>query len=155
AGLLLAATGATWFAGNFADELLFLYRGPLVHLLVTYPAGRVASRSERAAVAGGYGAALVAPVWASEPATLTLAAALVLLVAPLHRHAVGAARRARAVSLAATAIVGVALAGGALARLAFPAGDVDDAALLVLELALCAVAGVLAWGLLARPWERV
>jgi signal transduction histidine kinase len=155
AGLLLTAVGATWFAGNFAPDLLYLYRGPLVHLLVTYPSSRPASRLERAAVAGGYLAAVIPPIWASEPAAIALAAALVLVVAQGHAQAVGAARRARALSLAATAGVAAALAGGAAARLAFPAGDADDASLLVLELALCAAGGALGWGLRTRPWEHV
>ena len=32
-GPLLAATGFSWFFGNFATSALYLYRGPLVHLL--------------------------------------------------------------------------------------------------------------------------
>jgi hypothetical protein len=33
-GALLAATGAAWFAGSLAPALLYLHRGPLVHLLL-------------------------------------------------------------------------------------------------------------------------
>src|SRR5262245_16686600 len=35
-GVLLAATGATWFLGNFGDGALYLHRGPLVQLLLAY-----------------------------------------------------------------------------------------------------------------------
>ena len=52
-GPLLAATGFPWFIGNFTTVALYLYRGPLVHLLVTYPSGRASSRRERAAVVVG------------------------------------------------------------------------------------------------------
>src|SRR6185503_9285366 len=47
-GMLLTATGFAWFAGNFTNadvdsiawlsaHALFLYRGPLVHLVLTFP----------------------------------------------------------------------------------------------------------------------
>ena len=39
-GPLLAATGTTWFAGNFVAAGLYLHRGPLVHLLLADPDGR-------------------------------------------------------------------------------------------------------------------
>jgi hypothetical protein len=45
-GLLMVATGFAWFAGSFASAALFLHRGPLVHLLVGYPRGRLRSRLE-------------------------------------------------------------------------------------------------------------
>ena len=34
--------GVTWFAGDVSSALLYAHRGPLVHLLLTYPSGRVA-----------------------------------------------------------------------------------------------------------------
>src|SRR5512132_533804 len=63
-GALMAATGLTWFAGNFAQvgvaavawvaaHLLYLHRGPLVQLVLAYPSGRPSSRLVRGAVALG------------------------------------------------------------------------------------------------------
>jgi signal transduction histidine kinase len=150
AGALLAAVGFTWFAGNFIDAALYWHRGPLVHLLVTFPGGRARSRVEQVTVAAGYAAAVVPGVWASEAATLALLAALVAVVAHGHRVAVGPERRARGAALAATGALAAVLAAGAVARLALPGGDADDGALLAYEVALCAVA----LALLARPWER-
>ena len=51
-GPLLAATGFSWFFGNFAARralAIYVYRGPLVHLLVTYPerAALLAPRGRR------------------------------------------------------------------------------------------------------------
>jgi signal transduction histidine kinase len=154
AGPLLAATGLTWFAGNFFDAGLYWYRGPLVHLLLTYPDGRARGRVEQAAVAAGYVAALVAPIWASEPATLVLSALLLAVAVRGRWAAVGAERRARDVSLAATATVTIVLTIAAIARVAYPAGDADSAGLLALEGVLCVVAVVLAAGAMRRPWER-
>ena len=56
--VLLGLVGVTWFAGNFDAGLLFWHRGPMVHLLVTYPRARPVTRLERVAVLGGYVAAL-------------------------------------------------------------------------------------------------
>jgi len=63
-GALLAAAGFAWFVPDFAatgaDPLgwlgahaLYLHRGPLVQLVLTYPRGRVRGRVEGAAVAVG------------------------------------------------------------------------------------------------------
>src|SRR5918994_1270915 len=153
-GPLLAATGFAWFFGNFATGALYLYRGPLVHLLVTYPSGRASSRREIAAVAVGYTAAVVTPVWRSEVITIVLAVLLVAVCAQLYSRAVGSGRRARLVALWAAGGLALALGGGAAARLAVPSGDAGDASLLALEAGLCAVAAGILAGLLWRPWEQ-
>src|SRR5919198_2935065 len=50
-GLLMVATGFAWFAGSLVSAALFLHRGPLVHLLIGYPRGRLRSRLEQLVVA--------------------------------------------------------------------------------------------------------
>jgi hypothetical protein len=91
-GALMAATGFCWFFGNFATtevapvdwlgaSAVYFYRGPLIHLLVTYPSGRLSSRLDRVAVAVGYAAAFVTPVWRSEIATIVLGVLLVAVCA--------------------------------------------------------------------------
>jgi signal transduction histidine kinase len=152
-GPLLAATGFLWFIGNFTTAALYLYRGPLVHLLVTYPSGRASSRRERAAVVVGYAAA-VTPVWRSEIVTIVLAVLLFGECARSYSRAVGPVRRMRLVALWAAGGLGIALAGGAAARLAVPGGDASDPSLLALEVALCALAGAVLAGLLSPSWER-
>src|SRR5919106_2440170 len=69
AAVLLAATGFAWFAGNFDDRMLYVHRGPLVHLLLAYPGWRPRTRTDAAATIAGYAAALFAPVWGSDRAT--------------------------------------------------------------------------------------
>ena len=61
------------------------------------------------------------PVWRSEVSTIVLAVLLVAVCARSHSTAVGPARRARLVALWAAGGLGLALAGGAAARLAVPA----------------------------------
>jgi len=164
-GALMAATGFSWFLGNFATtdvapvdwlgaNAVYFYRGPLIHLLVTYPSGRLSSRFDRATVAVGYAAAVVTPVWRSEIATIVLAVLLVVVCARSYFRAVGPSRRARLLALRAAAGLGLVLAGGAAARLAVPAGDANEPSLLVLEVTLCALAGGLLAGLLSPSWER-
>jgi hypothetical protein len=98
-------TGRCWwrpaspgFVGNFADvgvaavawvaaHLLYLYRGPLVQLVLTYPSGRPGSRLVRGAVAVGYAAA-VTTIWGSEAATIVLARLLVAVCAREYVRAV-------------------------------------------------------------------
>jgi signal transduction histidine kinase len=159
-GALLTVTGFAWFLGNFgASEVapvawlgahaLFLYRGPLVHLLVTYPSGRLASRFEGIAVAVGYTAAVVTPVWQSEVVTIILAALLVGTCARAYFRSVGPVRRARLLALQVAAGLGLVLAGGVAARLALFAGGADEWSLLALEGALCVLAATLLAGLLS------
>lgn len=153
-GALLAATGFAWFAGNFAAGLFYLHRGPLVHCVLAYPSGRLRSRLDLAAVTVGYVTAVLALVGRSELATIALAALVLAVAGRGYLAAVGRERRSRIVVLQATLALGLVLAGGAAARLAFPAGDANEAALLAYEAALAAVAVALLIGLLRAPWER-
>ena len=87
----------------------------------THPGGRRRGWSE-AAVAVGYAAAVITPIWRSEGATILLAALLLAVCARDYVRAVGRARRARRAALQAVAGLSVVLAGTAAARLLLPAG---------------------------------
>jgi signal transduction histidine kinase len=165
-GALMAASGFSWFLGNFATSgvavvdwlgahTLYFYRGPLIHLLVTYPSGRLSSRLDLVAVAIGYAAAVATPVWQSEIATSVLAVLLVAVCARSYMRAVGPARRARLYALWAAAGLGFVLAAGATARLVVPAGGSNELSLLALEATLCAIAGGLLTGLISPSWSRL
>jgi signal transduction histidine kinase len=164
-GALMAATGFAWFAGNFATadlgpldwlaaHALYLYRGPLFHLVLSYPRGRLAGRIERAAVAVGYAAAIVTPAWRSGTTTIVLASLLVGVAGRSYLRSAGRERRERLVALQATAFLGAVLAADALVRLAVSTPDAKDATLLANEAALVALAVSLLAGLLRWPWER-
>jgi signal transduction histidine kinase len=163
-GPLMAATGFTWFVGNFAQvgvaavawaaaHLVYLYRGPLVQLVLAYPSGRPGSRLVRGAVAVGYAAA-VTTIWGSEAATIVLAGLLLGVCAREYVRAVGRARRARLIALQAAAGLSLVLAGIAAARLLLPSGEVGRPSLLVYEVSLCVLAGGLLAGLLVAPWQQ-
>jgi signal transduction histidine kinase len=154
-GPLLAATGFTWFAANFAsDQALYLHRGPLVQLVLSYPYGRLGRPLDRLAVAIGYGAALVPAVWSSEIATFALCALFVAVAGHGYVRALGRERRTRLAALAATAFASVVIAGTAAVRLASPTPGLTDATLLVYEAALCVLAVALLAGLVLEPWAR-
>ena len=154
-GPLLAATGFTWFAANFAsDQALYLHRGPLMQLVLSYPYGRLERPLDRFVVAIGYGAALVPAVWSSEVATFGLSALFVAVAGHGYVRALGPERRTRLAALGATAFVSVVMGGTAGARLAWPTPELTDATLLVYEAALCALAVTLLAGLLLEPWAR-
>jgi len=163
-GPLMAATGFSWFVGNFANvgvavvawlaaHLVYLHRGPLVQLVLAYPSGRPGSRLVRGAAAAGYAAA-VTTIWGSEATTIVLAGLLLGVCAREYVRAVGGARRARLVALQAAAGLSLVLAGTAAARLLLPQGEASGALLVLNEVALCVLAGGLLAGLLVAPWQR-
>ncbi len=164
-GPLMAATGFAWFLGNFAQvgvaavawaagHMVYLHRGPLVQLVLTYPSGRPGSRLVRGAVAVGYAVAVITPIWRSAGATILLAGLLVAVCARDYVRAVGPFRRARLMAVQAAAGLSLVLAGTAAARLLLPPEEVSGPSLLVYEVALCVLAVTLLAGLLVAPWQR-
>jgi signal transduction histidine kinase len=144
-GILFVAVGAAWLLGSAAPAAVFLYRGPLIHLLVSYPEGRPRARFERVVVVVGYVDA-VELFGGSQWITVILALVVAGCVTAGERRASGAKRRAKLTS----AIVGVSLMAilgvGAAARLA---GVVVDPQLLVVYQTALLLSGV---ALFADAW---
>ncbi len=165
-GWLLAATGVAWFLPNIAGlgsgllgrvaaSTVFWHRGPLFHLVLTYPEGRTSSRLTRSAVLVGYAAALVYPVWHHEGVAILLAVSLVAVAARQYRVAIGSARRGRRIALRAGTVLGLLLAGEAIVRSSATSADLNGALLWGYEATLSAIALWLVAALLIRPWDRV
>ena len=161
----MAATGFTWFAANFtttglaavdwgSEQALYLHRGPLLHLVLSYPGGRLArtarSRRRRARLRCG----VIPAIWGSETATFALAALLVGVAAYCYAHAVGRERRMRLAAFQAAAFLAAVLAGTAALRIAFPTQEVEEGTLLAYEVSLCVLAVVLLAALIREPWAR-
>jgi signal transduction histidine kinase len=153
--VLLMAVGFTWFLGNFWTDALFLHRGLLVHLLVTYPGWRPRSRLDVVLVTVGYVAAVFVPVWRSEPMAIVLACVLVVVVARGFAVSAGRLRRARRTAFVAGAVFGAAVVVGAVLRSTLGDPDTVDAARLLYQAALCCVAFVLTAGLPAGEASSV
>jgi signal transduction histidine kinase len=164
-GALLTATGFVWFAPNFATvgvgsfawlsgHVLYLYRGPLVQLVLTYPRGRRAGRLEALTVAVGYGVAVFTTVWRSELATIVLAAVMIGVAVRAYFLSAGRERRERLFGVEATVFLAIVLMATASIRLAIPTYTADTATLRAFEVALCALSVSLLIGLLRAPWDR-
>src|SRR5215211_4245163 len=117
AGPLMVLSGYTWFAGNFWSQLLYLHRGPLVHLHISYPTGRLRRRLAQVTVVAAYVDAVIEPVASNDGLTLVLAALVAAAALDGYLRSSGTARRAGVPALvAALAFAGV-LAFGAIQRL--------------------------------------
>ena len=112
AGALMVAFGVSWLLGDLDGAFVFLHRGPLVHLLLAYPAGRLGSLPARLAVGAAYVDAVADP--GTPLSTAVFGAALML--APLVRcvAARGVPRRSRLVPAAVGGATGAVLIAGAL-----------------------------------------
>ena len=53
-GAIMSLAGFTWFLGTAFEPALYLHRGPFVHLLLSYPTGRLSDRLARAVVVAAY-----------------------------------------------------------------------------------------------------
>jgi signal transduction histidine kinase len=152
AGPLMLASGLTWFAGDVWSALLFAHRGPLVHLVLTYPSGRTSSRLTLLVIAAAYVDGLIPDVARSEWTTLALSAAVLVAAAARRGSVGGVERRARTAGLAAAALLSVTLGLTAIGRL-LDAGT-DAASVWALYGAVTAVACGLTADLLWGRWVR-
>jgi signal transduction histidine kinase len=164
-GGLLAAAGFAWFLPDFAAtgagllywlgaHARYLHRGPLVQLVMTYPRGRVRGRVEYAAVAAGYAAAAVLPIWDSKAGSVALAACLITIAVGRYMRAAGYERRMRRSALQATAFLAGGVAAIALFRLAKSVPVIMTGTLVAYEAMLCVLAAGLLVGLVRWPWDR-
>jgi hypothetical protein len=130
-GVLMVAAGFAWFVPNFATtgahaidwlgaHALYLHRGPLVQLVLTYPRGRPARRLDRAALVVGYAIAIITPIWRSEITTIVLTAVLIAVGLRAYLGAAGRERRMTLAALRAATLFAAALAATAAVRLAWP-----------------------------------
>jgi len=150
-GVLMWLAGVTWFLGTAFEPALYLHRGPLVEILLSYPTGRLPSRLARAVVVGGYVDAAIEPLARSDWLTLALSAAVGAAAVNTLRTATGAIRKAAGVGLAAAVAYAGALALSAVDRLA-GWDPHTDAALWTYEIVIASAAVVLTVDLIRAPW---
>src|SRR5258706_5221841 len=108
AGTLLAVSGFAWFAGGLAPGLLYLHRGVLIHLVVSYPSGRMRTGLQRVVLVAGYGYALAYPLARNSAATLAFGFTILLTMLGRNWFDGRRARRARPAALAAAAALALA-----------------------------------------------
>ncbi len=159
-GDLLMATGIAWFLPNFNHlepaivgqvlaSMVFVHRGPLMHLLFTYPSGRASSQLTRTAIISGYVAAFAYPVWQHPPTEIVLAALVSVVVASQSFRALGATRRTTGVVVCSALGLSVFMAGST-----FLPPAMATAVLLTYDAILVAIAVALTAGLRFSWWTR-
>ena len=151
-GLLMLLAGSTWFLGNVIGALLYLHRGPLVQLNLTYPTGRLRSRLVATVVTAAYLDAVIEPLARNDLLTLLLATAVALTAVYGWARASGPARKAGGPALASALAFAGVLALGAVERLA--GGHRDAAVLWAYDLVIASGAIVLLVDLLRGRWSE-
>ena len=151
-GPLMALAGFTWLAGTLWAAALYLHRGPLVHLHISYPTGRLRRRLAQATVIAAYVDAVVAPLAQDDVVTLILAAVVAVAATDIFLRTSGTARRAGIPAFAAALAFAAVLALGAVHRLA--GWGSDEAVLWAYDLVIGCLAVVLLVDLLRGRWEE-
>ena len=151
-GPIMAAAGFAWFLGSFGGWALYLHRGPIAHLVLSYPAGRLPSRLERGAVVAAYAYAAIYPLAANDYATLAFALGVVVVAARRSAVVAGPERGARVSALVAATAFGVMLALGALNGLG--GWGADTAILWAYDIVVLLIAAGLFADLLWGRWPQ-
>jgi len=145
----MSLAGFTWFLGTLFLPALFLHRGPLVHLHLSYPTGRLPTRLARGVVIAAYVDAAIEPLARNDVLTLVLSAAVALTASQVFLGTSGPARKANGPALAAALAFAGVLALGAVWRLA----DWDNTTFLwIYDIVIASVAVGLLVDLLRGRW---
>jgi signal transduction histidine kinase len=151
-GLLMTAAGFAWLTGSLWPVALFWHRGPVVHLCLSFPTGRVRRRVAAVSVVVAYVSGLVRPIASNDAVTLGVAALVALAAVGTLVGASGPARRSGLVAMGSALAYAGTLAAGALARLADVAAK--EAVLLVYDATVVSIALVLLLDLLFGRWTE-
>jgi signal transduction histidine kinase len=151
-GALMAAAGAAWLVGSLAPAALYLHRGPLVQLLLSYPSGRVSRRAAKVVIAAAYLDAAIEPLGRRPVPTLMLCAATAGVALAGYVAETGPRRRARLVPTLGAAALGLVLGITAVAQLADRGGE--GVTLAAYEGVLMAIALALLADLRRERWSQ-
>jgi signal transduction histidine kinase len=149
-GPLMLAAAACWFVGSIWTVALFLHRGPLVHLHISYPTGRIRRPLAIVTVICAYAVSIVEAIGANPWVTLAMAVLVGVAAADIYARTSGPARKAGGPALAAALTFASVLALSAANQLLVWENDL--LVLLLYDLAICVVAVVLAADLLWGRW---
>ncbi|WP_406831516.1 ATP-binding protein [Pedococcus sp. KACC 23699] len=147
----MLATGVAWGAGALGDLALFWHRGPLIHLFLAYPSGRLRWRL-RAVVVVAYVLALAEPVDLHPGIGAALAGVVVTAAVVSIRPSPRTARAGRILAVAACGTYGIGLGASSLLRDHLASGQ--PTALAVYDGAVVASLLLLAVGHLWLFWSR-
>ena len=151
-GSLMTLAGFAWLTGSLLPVAIFWHRGPLVHLCVTYPTGRLRRRLALMAVGVAYVDGLVKPIASNDVVTLAVAVLVAVAAVDVFVRTSGPARRSGAIALASALAYASTLAAGALVRL-FDL-DADETVLILYDAVVASIAIVLLLELLFGRWTE-
>src|SRR5919204_2006830 len=140
--------------GSFGAVFVTLHRGPLVHAILSYPAGKLRGRFELVVVALSYIAAASSDLGQNAEITIGVAALVLLAAARSYARSAGPQRRARVPSVAAAVAFSAALAAGSVASLAGAGDGVDRAILWAYQIVIFAIAVGFLVDLLRGTWTQ-
>jgi signal transduction histidine kinase len=147
-GPLAALAAATWFAGDLSPALVYAHRGPLVHLLLSFPGDRRPRPVARIVIAAAYIDGLVPAVARSDVPTIALMGTVIAVAITRFVRASRIDRGATAVALAGAVAIAGTLAVAAAARLADAGADAATLAAYQAAIVITSagLAAQLAWG---------
>jgi anti-sigma regulatory factor (Ser/Thr protein kinase) len=151
-GQLMVLAGFAWLTGSLVPVALFWHRGPVVHLCLTFPTGRVRRRFAAVSVVVAYASGLARPLASNDLMTLGVAALVALAAAGVFVGTSGPARRSGLVAMASALAYAGTLAAAALARIAEVAAR--HAVLLVYDVVVVSIALLLVLELLFGRWTE-
>jgi signal transduction histidine kinase len=150
-GALMSLAGLTWFLGTAFEPALYLHRGPLVHLYLSYPNGRLSTPLSRIVVAAAYLDAAAAPLASNDTLTLVLSAAMALAAVEVFLPTSGPARKAATPALVAALAFAGLLALGAIGR---AEAWSEDVLLWTYDIVIASLAIMLFVDLMRRRWTE-
>jgi signal transduction histidine kinase len=149
----LALAGLAWFAGTLGWPFVYLHRGFLVLLLLSYPSGRLPAGSlARAAVAAAILDSTVIPLARDDRLTVALSILVAVAALRLFSGSAGIARRAAAPALLAALAFASILLLGACLRLA--GVEADRLVLWSYDLVIAGIATVLGIDIVRARWSE-
>ena len=93
AGPLMLLGCGCWFLGSIWIVAVFLHRGPLVHLHISYPTGRMRRPLAIVTVICAYAVSIVEAIGANPWVTLAMAVLVAVAAADIYARTSGPARK--------------------------------------------------------------
>jgi signal transduction histidine kinase len=149
---LILLVGATWLVGSVLPAAVFLHRGPLVHLHLTYPTGHSRRRYVTAVVGAAYALGIVEAFVPTAALTLVLALLVAAAAIDVFVRTTGPARKAGRPALWAALGFSAVLVTSALNQLL--AWDIVVPVLLAYDAVVAGAAVVLAADLRWGRWTE-
>lgn len=150
AGVLMVIASLFWFVGAQVPQLVYAHRGPLVHLHLSYPGGRLRRASVVGVTLAAYIVSAVGGFVRLPWLTLSLSAAVAAVALDTYRRTVGPARKAGGPALLAALGLATVLGLSSLNELRQWEADVPIA--FAYDAVICGAVTILVVDLASQRW---